>query len=101
MADYRYLLTLKEAIRQARVAGRNEAADRAERTLEAVEDKIDAASLGRSTVRAMGLYNTRKYPENAIGLYYRPAPQEDMSSDRYDGFRRRLALEIMKLTGKD
>ena len=92
--DYRYLVTLKKAIAQARQDGHTHAADQAQRTILAIEDRIDLSSQERSTDAAMKRY----HKHGAMALWYRPPPQEDISSTDYNTFRRRIADQIVNLT---
>ena len=93
--DYRYLITLKKAIAKARKDGRTKAADQAQRAILEVEDRIDLSSQKRSTDAAMKRY----HKQGAMALWYRPPPQDDISTTDYNSFRRRIANQIVQLTG--
>ena len=92
--DYRYLITLKKAIAKARKDGRIRAADQAQRAILELEDRIDLSSQKRSTDAAMKRY----HKQGAMALWYRPPPQDDISTTDYNSFRRRIADQIVQLS---
>ena len=49
----------------------------------------------RSTDAAMKRY----HKQGAMALWYRPPPQDDISTTDYNSFRRRIANQIVQLTG--
>ena len=91
--DYRYLTTLKDAIENAKAAGKTELAGEAERVLNDVESRVHVNSFTKSYIAAC---KGKDNQENQAYIYNRPPPEPDMPLG-YDGLRSRIAQEIIKL----
>jgi len=89
--DHKYLSTLAKLIEKAKSAGRKQPAQRAERILNEITDKIHvesyqaATKVGTATGRRLG------------GHYDRPSPEPGISKNDYNRLRYKIAQQIIKL----
>jgi len=93
--DYRYLLSLRKLVDQARAQSKTSAASEAEKVLQEVASRVEIAALARAGQNALdyGKAKHLKWPAH----FDRPSPQADLKPEDYDRLRYKVALAIVEL----
>ncbi len=94
--DYRYLLTLRKLISQAKAQGKTTAARGAEKVLQEVGRRIDIAALAAARQNAVD-HSTATHIKWSTH-FDRPSPQADLKPGDYDRLRYKVASAIVELS---